>query len=209
VIVYVESNFVLELAFMQEEHAECEGILRLAEAGVVQLAMPAFSVGEPYETLVRRHRERRALANKLTDELKQLRRSAPYQATVRKLDGLTELLVESGQQETRRLNDVFVRLLDTATVLPIDREFMNGALAAQKDLGLSPQDSIVYASVRRNVLLEKGQQCFVNKNAKDFLIPKIEDEFTTFNCKLIPRFSAGLAYLRAVLAKVASPNGAP
>ncbi|WP_217429931.1 hypothetical protein [Rugamonas rubra] len=76
-IVYVESNFVLELAFMQEENAECEGILQLAEAGVVQLAMPAFSVGEPYETLVRRHRERRALANKLTDELKQLRRSAP------------------------------------------------------------------------------------------------------------------------------------
>ena len=49
-IVYLESNFVLELAFLQAEHEECSAILRLAETGEIRLVLPAFSIGEPYET---------------------------------------------------------------------------------------------------------------------------------------------------------------
>ena len=52
--VYVESNFVLELALLQEQSASCEEILGLCEAGRVQLVVPAYSLAEPYETLVRR-----------------------------------------------------------------------------------------------------------------------------------------------------------
>lgn len=36
-IVYVESNFCLELAFQQEEEAHAQEILRLAEAGRLEL----------------------------------------------------------------------------------------------------------------------------------------------------------------------------
>ena len=97
-IVYVESNFVLELALLQEESASCEAILQLAENGAIKLAMPAFSLGEPYETLVRRHGERRGLVSKLESEFKQLRRSSPYAAALEKADALTELLAASGEQ---------------------------------------------------------------------------------------------------------------
>jgi len=34
-IVYVESNFVLELAFLQEECEQAEGVAELAESGEV------------------------------------------------------------------------------------------------------------------------------------------------------------------------------
>ena len=54
--VYVESNFVLELALLQEQHASCEALLRLCEEGGIQLVIPAYSLAEPYETLTRRHR---------------------------------------------------------------------------------------------------------------------------------------------------------
>jgi hypothetical protein len=54
--VYVESNFVLELALLQEQHASCEDILRLCEAGKAQLIIPAYSLAEPHETL-RAHRK--------------------------------------------------------------------------------------------------------------------------------------------------------
>ena len=47
-IVYVESNFILELAYLQEEHEICEKILLLAEQERVSLLLPSFCVGEPY-----------------------------------------------------------------------------------------------------------------------------------------------------------------
>jgi hypothetical protein len=51
--VYVESNFVLELALLQEQHAACEAIVQLCEAGDLRLVLPAYSFMEPFETLRR------------------------------------------------------------------------------------------------------------------------------------------------------------
>jgi hypothetical protein len=50
-IAFVESNFVLELAFSREEYRECQELLDLAEKQKIDLALPAFSVGEPLEQL--------------------------------------------------------------------------------------------------------------------------------------------------------------
>lgn len=49
--VYVETNFVLELALRQEQNESCEALLRLAEASRIGLVVPAFSLLEPYATL--------------------------------------------------------------------------------------------------------------------------------------------------------------
>lgn len=46
-IVYIESNFVLELAYLQEEHESCTKILNLSEADNIELVIPAYCVGEP------------------------------------------------------------------------------------------------------------------------------------------------------------------
>lgn len=101
-ITYVESNFILELAFRQEDHSSCESLLQLAEAGLIRLVLPAYCVGEPYERLVRRDRQRRDVHRKLKDELRELARSAPYALAASNLDGLTGLLVEAGDDELRK-----------------------------------------------------------------------------------------------------------
>lgn len=208
-IAYVESNFVLELALLQEENAACEGVLQLAEAREIIIAIPSFSLGEPYETLIRRHQERRLLALKFTTELDQLRRSEPYAATAKNSDALISLLSKSGKEEAERLNRILSRLVEIATILPTDRDVMRTALSAQQALDLSPQDSIVYASVRQHVTLGKRQQCFINKNVKDFLIPQIEDNFATYECKLLGKFTAGLAYINAMLTQTRPSSPAP
>jgi predicted nucleic acid-binding protein len=197
--LYVESNFVLELAFRQEDYESCEGILALAEAGKIELMLPAYCLGEPYERLVRRDRQRREVHRKLSEELRELARSAPYADAMANLGNLTALLVDSGDQETRQLSAVLVRLLDIATLIPLDREVLRNALLAQRDLGLSPQDSIVYASVHSSVVSTNTLQCFVNKNTRDFLIPEIEEDFESHNCKLIGKFSNGLNYVNSML----------
>jgi hypothetical protein len=135
-----------------------------------------------------------------------LARSAPCAHAASNLDGLTGLLVEAGDDELNRLNDTLTRLLSTARLIPIDRVVLRGALTAQQTLGLSPQDSIVYASVRSSVIAATEPQCFLNKNSKDFLIPQIEEEFSAHNCKLIARFSDGLSYVNSDLA---TPPGKP
>ena len=70
-IVYVESNFVLELAFLQEAYERCLELLRLAESQDIHLVLPAFSIGEPYEVWVRRSKQRRALRDQLSTAIRQ------------------------------------------------------------------------------------------------------------------------------------------
>ncbi|MES3022008.1 MAG: PIN domain-containing protein [Pseudomonadota bacterium] len=198
-ILYVESNFILELAFRQEDYESCENILGLAEAGKIDLLLPAYCLGEPYERLVRRDRQRREVHRKLSEELRELARSAPYTEAAANLSDLTGLLVESGEQEMSQLNALLVRLLDIAKLIPLDRDVLRNALQAQHNLGLSPQDSIVYASVHSKVVVANAPQCFVNKNTRDYLIPEIVEDFEAHNCRLIGKFSDSLNYARSVL----------
>jgi hypothetical protein len=64
-IVGVESNFVLELTFRQEEAADCTRILTFAKQKAIQLVIPACALFEPYETLIRRSKERDNVAREL------------------------------------------------------------------------------------------------------------------------------------------------
>jgi len=84
---------------------------------------------------------------------------------------------------------------------------MRLALTSQQTLNLSPQDSIVYASVHQNVQTQTDEQCFINKNVKDFLIPEIAAEFSAYNCKLLGKFSTGLDYITSKLAVTTSAQG--
>jgi len=109
--VYVESNFVLELALLQEQHASCEEILRLREAGSIHLVIPAYSIAEPYETLVRRHKQRKRMKADLDDELRQLARTTTYAQRLIGFQDLTVLLIDSADEEAKRLEEIRTRLL--------------------------------------------------------------------------------------------------
>ena len=68
-IVYVESNFVLELALLQGEHQSCDSIVSLAESLTIDLAIPAFSLAEPYDVWRRRNGERTELYERLIQQM--------------------------------------------------------------------------------------------------------------------------------------------
>ena len=146
-IVYVESNFVLELAFLQEEHESCLELLSLSESGDICLVLPAFSIGEPYEAWVRRSKQRRYLHEQLITAISELSRSRPYQGSSDEFRDLTDLLLISGKEEKHRLDDILERILQTVGVIPIGLSIIKAAITFQESRGLSPQDSIVYASI--------------------------------------------------------------
>ncbi|PYS92225.1 MAG: hypothetical protein DMF64_09570 [Acidobacteria bacterium] len=202
-IVYIESNFVLELAYLQEEHESCEQILALAEGGSIILAIPAYCVGEPYDSWVRRAKQRTELHERLSREIRELARSKPYVKSPNEFQELTKTLIRSGEEEKQRLDDTISRMLETTTVIPIARDTIKAAIKLQKTRNLSPQDSIVYASVLSHLAGQTNEpKCFITKNSKDFANPDVDQDLDAYNCKLLTKFEHGLGYAKS---QIASP----
>ena len=101
-IVYVETNFVLEVALEQDEWESCHTLLKLGAAGTVALAVPAYALVEPIETLVRRDKSRKELAERVRSELRQLSRSETYRRDTDSHQALVELLIRSAREDVDR-----------------------------------------------------------------------------------------------------------
>jgi predicted nucleic acid-binding protein len=78
IFVYVETNFLLEMAFSQEQVDSCESILSLCESRKIKLVLPSFSIAECFETLVRKSKRRKDLEARIDQELVQFKRSGSY-----------------------------------------------------------------------------------------------------------------------------------
>ena len=199
-IVYVESNFVLEIAAVQEQHDACEEILKLGERGTIRLVLPAFSVAEPYDVVQRRSSERKHLQDQLSKQLAQLSRTATLAERLRNAADIAALLTESSREERSRLDDALIRVLGVAEVIPVGAVTLRAAIRAQAERELAAQDSIIYASVMEHLgSSPPGARCFLNRNAKDFLTPAIQEDLKRFDCRLISSFRDGLAFIGATL----------
>ena len=198
-IVYIESNFVLELAYLRGEHECCSEFLLLSQAGDIVLALPSFSIGEPYEAWVRRSKKRKRLQRELDEELRELSRSRPYEGSPDEFRELTSLLLKSGEEEKNRLDKTLERVLETAEVIPISPSVKN-AIAFQETLDLSPQDSIIFASILHHLTTTLDEvRCFITKNSKDFENPDIRNELRARNCRFLTNFTDGLSYIHSQL----------
>lgn len=196
--VFVETNFVLELSLDQEQHESCERILELAKARRVSLLLPAYSLIEPHETLIRRHRERRELKRRVGDELGQLARSHSLASAVDAAQAFPDLLIQSVDLETEQVQTVVKELCNLAEVLPLDASVLKNALAYQAQHDLSPQDSVVYASVLSYLHgNEASTSCLISKNWKDFDDPDIRAELESLSCKYFPRFDTAIEYIES------------
>lgn len=100
--VYIETNFVLELVFEQEQHTSCEQILALCEAGRAHLIVPAYCLAEPHEKLTRQEKSRRVLQQNLNTELRQLARTTSYATRISSIQDIASLLVQSNEEEKQR-----------------------------------------------------------------------------------------------------------
>jgi predicted nucleic acid-binding protein len=200
-IVYIESNFVLELAYLQEEHQSALLILEHAEGRRIRLTMPAFCGGEPYEKMARRARDRKALRDMLSQEVRELSRSQPYIDAGTLSRDIARVLTKSASEEKDRLDAALSRIVQVAEIVPLDGPILARSLACQVSFGLSPQDAIVFASVCAHLDVSPAgeQKLFVTRDFKDFLTPDIEDVLDRSSCKLLTRFSDALGYIESVI----------
>lgn len=194
-IVYVETNFILELTLLQEEHQNCRDLLALGRQGRIDIVVPTFSVAEAYTRLVRVQTARKDLWERLNTEIGQLARSQPYKDANARFHELGELLISSSIDEKRRLDEVLAELLETAESVPLEGAIMKAATALQTTRNLDLPDAIVYASVISHLRSAPiGPHCFVTRNAKDFLTPDIRNDLAAHDCKLLSKFADALGF---------------
>ena len=85
-------------------------------------------------------------------------------------------------------------------MIPIGPNIIKAAIEYQSTLDLSPQDSIVYASILDHLNAEpRKRYCFITRNSRDFANPTIKDELTSLNCRLLTKFADGVGYVRREL----------
>lgn len=193
--VYVESNFVIERALLQEQWRSCERILELCESGGIRLVVPAYCLTEPYETLTRRHRRRRNIKQDIDNEFGQIARTETHADRLDGFRNVTDLLIKSAEEEDKRLNDICRRLLEKAEVVPLDARILAMSAECRRRHDFSPQDSIVYASVLSHLEEIPGERsCFLNRD-KGFDDQDVVEELGAYRCDLLPGFDAGYRFI--------------
>jgi hypothetical protein len=195
-IAYVESNFVLEIVLGQEQAVSADSLLQLAERGSINLVIPSFALAEPFTTVTQRERARGKLVNDITETLKQLRRSTPYQSEALLVTQAVNGLASITGRELTSLQDTVQRILAIAHTVELNSVRFSQALTYQGRYGLSPQDSVIYACVVSDMQTRSpgDARCFVTRNSRDFDDPGIVTELSAYRCRLFFSFEDALQY---------------
>jgi predicted nucleic acid-binding protein len=154
--LYVESNFLLEIVLGQEESASAERLLAMAEAGVIDLAVPSFSLSEPVVRVQRGVRDRKRLMKQLNDQVAQFARSAPHEVEVDALRAIPNLFGSIEQRETDRLITTVERLLETARLIELDVSSFRAATDYRTRYALEIEDAIIFALVLADLRSQAG-----------------------------------------------------
>ena len=199
--IYVETNFILELVYKQEQYAICEKILEICESKKANLIIPAYSLLEPHEKLIRQANEHLKLQELFNTELRELSLTKSYQNRLDSIEDMRSLIVESNQEIGENFAKYREYLVKIAEIIPLNADILLQAASAEENYKLKdPQDAFVYVSVLKHLQENKPQQaCFLNRNSKDFNDPDMLDELQSLNCKMFGEFDGGYKFLQAKL----------
>lgn len=198
--VFVESNFLLEIAFQQEQHAACERILAGAVAGRYRLHVPQYALTEVFQTLHRRAAERTDYQQYFQGQIDQHRREAAFDAA--EIDQLVrllnDLLTTRTATQAGRLFSLAQRLAVEAPGPPLTAAVLLEAPILQAAHGLGVQDALIYASVLAGLhALPRGPKLFITRNDNDFRKPAIIEELRGLDCKLLANFKGAADMLNS------------
>jgi predicted nucleic acid-binding protein len=194
VIVYVETNFLLEIAFQQESYQSCEEIIRLASSGSISLVLPSCSIAEAYlgwhGVTSRRHKFQAELQN----HLREMSRSASYRGLADEYRNVLDALVAGREESRKQLLTAIVSVETDGTTIPLTTEILLLVDFHEDAYSLSPQDALVLASVKSHAEQRSGPKCFVTKD-RDFNKAQIRNELGP-ECELLMNFDDAVAHIK-------------
>lgn len=204
-IVYIESNFILEIALEQEQLSAADAILTLAEKNMIKLAFPDFVLSEPFGRIMRERNEQNVLYNSLVNLLSNLQRSKPHKNVMNDMEPIIKVLKDAHFRRLARLHSTFEKLLGIGERANVNAACFTDALIYQQKSGLAPQDSIFYATIVTDLpnRLVNEEKCFLSRDAKAFGRDAdhqgIKTELALYYCRYIRSFTQGLDYIQNIL----------
>ncbi len=215
-IVYVESNFVLEIALRREEYPAAEAILSLAENDKIELRFPGFILSETFGALRYRRGKRSNLYRSLQATLKDIKRSASLREPALIMEPLIEIFEDALETDFDTLHLTLQRMLSKGKTVTIDQAVFQDALTRKIKLDLALEDSIIFASIVNDLDSLKGsissgdeKACFLSRDKSAFsdvdeerigikLQSKrqINEELKKYGCKYLGSFEDGLNFIQ-------------
>lgn len=195
----LETNFLLELVFKQEQAAACEMLLQAAEQGKVVLHLPAFSLMEQLYRLAGATKERRDLQAKVQQVLTQAQRETVVKDPLSKLErDFTTLLEVGSQQQQERLLDLSQRVSSVAQLIPLTAGIWAQTARLTEEVELTLSDCVVCASLleRAAELIPLAPKLFVTRDKKGFQQQAVRQLFEEHGCEIILNFQHAVQRLR-------------
>lgn len=191
--IYVETNFLLELIFAQEERVACEGILQLAEAAEAELVLPAFCWFEALDTFNRQKELRFMFPKGLDEQIQQLKRTSPPPEVLREAEKaisfLKRLLTTESDDSERRFEPCFNRVAAVSRTISLSPETIFEARRMVTDFKLKLPDAVVLSLVLGDCAVQaSGPSCFVSRDQKAFDNASVKTELKKWNCKVFKSF---------------------
>jgi predicted nucleic acid-binding protein len=199
VIVYVETNFLLELAYMQESYESCQEILRLAGSRSISLVLPACCITESYLTWHRKNTERQQFHTQLQAYLAELSRSAPNRGLADQYREAMAALIAGSDESRDRLLAAIASVGADGEMIPVTTSTMLMVGLHEDAHSLSPQDALVLASVKSHSETRAGRKCFVTKDRNFARKCKESAELSVDQCDVLNDFAHALSYIKSAL----------
>lgn len=192
--LYVETNFLLEIALEQGEHAECSDLLDVCgdPSSGVTLAVPASSFFEAQSALRNKRRHvldfGRAYDTHVSGQLSRIHGIAGVRTSY--ADLLAQLTATLNAAESR-FYAASDRIREIGEVLPTDGRTI--AAAQDGSAGLSYEDALVYAAIRSDASFGQTPTYFVTTDS-DFA--NVKQALATRQCTMLRSFQTAVQVLR-------------
>lgn len=207
-IVYVETNFLLEIALRQEQAYAARRILELAMTGKIHLHVPSFSISEAVNTITNRiakikdtEREITQKRKKILRRLKRSRTKVHRQESKRLAESVLDV-ARVTETELNNLKAVLRTMLRCSTTIELTRALVVASTRAERKYGLAFSDALVFASVQHDARNRRNvPKYFITRDKKDLGQPDVKNALRRRGVKVVPSFDDGLEAVQASISR--------
>jgi len=185
--VYVETNWLLDLALEQERIQASSFVVELAKDKKIQLYLPEISLIEADQKIVRRKLQREILIENLQQEERELKRgrNTRYQAQAAAIGKDITRLIEISEFEREHFNKTVRDISKFLTWLHLDDDCLQKSFDFEERYALNRLDALIYAVIRADAASDLAtEKCFIDYDGH-FKNPELKLDMTGLGITLL------------------------
>ncbi len=176
--VFVETNFLLNISFKQEEHRSSYQLLKLSEERKIKLCVPAFCVSEAYWGASKKNETQIETKGKVNNLINDALRNSYSRRSFEKYRQIPIDIDKKLDKELKMLDRNIARFLRIAKLIEHNTIIHRNGIAyrSRLDIKHEPDAFIISAIVwhKTNKMPSTSQDLFVTVDSKLAIEPKVK-----------------------------------